>query len=40
MKEILIKTNSTIQDALVKLQNSSCIFDSFQIKNILLGTIH
>ena len=41
MREILIKTNSTIQDALVKLQNSSlkCLIVTNK-KNILLGTIN
>ena len=41
MREILIKTNSTIQDTLVKLQNSSlkCLIVTNK-KKTLLGTIN
>ena len=41
MKEILIKTNNTIQETLVKLQNTSlkCLI-VVNKKNVLLGTIN
>ena len=41
MKDILIKTNSTIQDTLIKLQSSAlkCLI-VVNKKNILLGTIN